>query len=592
MLRRLSLALLVLPLTGWVQLRVGDAGSPPLRWTSGFVVPYHVHSAGYSGLPIDRVRGAIDRAFATWQQPCSTLRFRADPNGADGDTPAMDGRNIIRFEEHSLPRDIDPETVLAYTLHVGVYCTGTITESDITFNAVTFQWSDRENTDRADIETVALHEIGHFLGLDHSPIESAVMYPSIIERVRRDLSPDDQNGLCAIYRADRGNACTRDADCGGGEVCILGGTSGGAIAPYCGAALGHGRAGQACNAQGEFCDNGCNNGMCLNGGVCSSLCRDDRDCPASWSCIPQPGEDGGPAYGLCLDVVTCESDVDECPDGQVCVPTRHPVENRVLRLCVDSAGRGQVGDACDDPDTCAGALCVSGRCSKLCDGDADCAGYACVPMRLSGLPADTNACDVAPHACGHAADCTAAQACAFVLDGDVSSTQCVPADGAPAGARCAGDGDCRSALCLPAGVCSDVCRDAHDCPADMTCGRQRVGRINQLACVPRQAPGADMGVPPERDAAAGPDRDAAPHPGRDAAAGPERDAGSPGPDSSGSLADAGGFAPDAVPPGPSVVVRRGGGGSSSSGCTAVDGPGAPWLLALLALRRRRPTARR
>ena len=44
--------------------------------------------------------------------------------------------SVVRFETERLPREVDPDRVLAFTSHVGVLCTGTIAESDITFNSL------------------------------------------------------------------------------------------------------------------------------------------------------------------------------------------------------------------------------------------------------------------------------------------------------------------------------------------------------------------------------------------------------------------------------------------------------------------------
>ncbi len=50
-----------------------------------------------------------------------------------------------------------------------------------------------------DIETVALHEIGHLLGMLHEPVNTAaVMFPNY-EGVRRTLHPDDLAGLRTLY---------------------------------------------------------------------------------------------------------------------------------------------------------------------------------------------------------------------------------------------------------------------------------------------------------------------------------------------------------------------------------------------------------
>lgn len=51
-----------------------------------------------------------------------------------------------------------------------------------------------------DLESVALHEIGHLLGLNHSTVPESVMFASYAGR-RRSLSPDDIAGIQSIYGA-------------------------------------------------------------------------------------------------------------------------------------------------------------------------------------------------------------------------------------------------------------------------------------------------------------------------------------------------------------------------------------------------------
>ncbi|TXG66597.1 hypothetical protein EZV62_007872 [Acer yangbiense] len=51
-----------------------------------------------------------------------------------------------------------------------------------------------------DMETVALHEIGHLLGLDHSEVEGAIMWPVLPTGSTKGLHTDDIDGIRALYQ--------------------------------------------------------------------------------------------------------------------------------------------------------------------------------------------------------------------------------------------------------------------------------------------------------------------------------------------------------------------------------------------------------
>ncbi|HEU4383895.1 MAG TPA: matrixin family metalloprotease [Anaeromyxobacteraceae bacterium] len=86
-----------------------------------------------------------------------------------------------------------------------------------------------------DVRNVVTHEAGHVLGLGHSEVSAATMYPSALsgETAKRTLDPDDVAGLCAIYPSGQptnvcygsgqvaprpSSTCERSSSCGCGTA--------------------------------------------------------------------------------------------------------------------------------------------------------------------------------------------------------------------------------------------------------------------------------------------------------------------------------------------------------------------------------------
>jgi hypothetical protein len=309
-----------------------------------------------------------------------------------------------------------------------------------------------------DAQAVTAQESGHCLGLGHTDVFGATMYPTYQAGAGMETpDPDDVDGLCAIYPMEEG--CRVDGDCRDGTYCNEGTCS---LSPP-----GPQGYGWPCRDA-----DGCESGYCAlwrGEGICSEECD-----------FTEPGA-GCPAGSVCRDV-SCG--VGACIEG--------------------SLGAGGEGDACGTNDDCATGLCaeIEGArvCALPCDPRADtCAGH-CAPLGDA-----CGACAEGPRLGGIGSACTADEECIFGVcvgfderycskpcDG-VGEGDCDPGYVCEAGA-CRRDGegtlgtaceeasDCVSGLCASDGYCTALC-DETPCPPGFDC--EAAG--SQSVCVP--APG-------------------------------------------------------------------------------------------------------
>jgi hypothetical protein len=186
-----------------------------LYWVNR-VISYSIHQRGSTDLALADATGAIKRAFFSWASPsCTDLTFafagyetEERTNLMLGEGEAPDGKNLIVWHEDRWPPGevSDPsldERIPAITTLIYDPATGEISDVDIDVNGRDFTWSaTRENTGSAmDVQSVLAHEIGHLLGLAHSPDPEATMYASIVagETQKSTLESDDIAGVCFLY---------------------------------------------------------------------------------------------------------------------------------------------------------------------------------------------------------------------------------------------------------------------------------------------------------------------------------------------------------------------------------------------------------
>jgi hypothetical protein len=263
-------------------------------------------------------------AAANWSQvPCSAMRIELV--GQTEATFGPDGQNTIfcvdqdwAFSPGAAGAAVWIQTPPGEPLEV-----------DLALNAADFSWrlggGNARQADVIDPVAVLTHELGHWVGLAHSPDPYATMYfASLPNGIGADLTADDMAGVCSLYPSGQA-MCALDEDCPAGHRCIQ-------IAgiPVCQ---------EPHDGPGAFCDKDFINcdGMCwvnffectqiclftrldYSDGYCAPLCNEVA-CPEGFECQYLPDYDVSVCF---LDPAQPDGgtdgdgglDADGAPDGQ------------------------------------------------------------------------------------------------------------------------------------------------------------------------------------------------------------------------------------------------------------------------------------
>jgi hypothetical protein len=185
-----------------------EPGCPVLHWeTDGDPIPFRLHHDGAADVSFWSFETQVRRAFATWADvPTADIDFEEGGlfmgAAAYQETDDIDRHSVLFFIEEGWTPDRSPEVIALTSITYGE--AGVIIEADIGFNAEDWTFTVGDGAVQVDFLSIAVHEIGHFLGLDHSAFETAVMSARYDEGEtrQRTLTDDDIEGIGVLYPCD------------------------------------------------------------------------------------------------------------------------------------------------------------------------------------------------------------------------------------------------------------------------------------------------------------------------------------------------------------------------------------------------------
>lgn len=353
-------------------------------------ITYYLNQNGSADMSFSTLQQVIAASYAAWEEPCCS-KFRAQYGGTTSSTAVNNNDKIVlSWQESNWDPQFGSVNVTIGVTLTSVWNDCTIADAPILFNGVGFVFSN--NGTQTDLQSIATHEIGHMLGLSHSPIQQATMFASYVGGTSaRSLHQDDVDGVCALYTKSctcitsndciegdicqngvcRDVPCTSDAQCQSGLQCNR--STGQCIVPPCTSDLScpagfYCAPDTTCKSRCPVCrdctsNNDCGlNGVCTQSGKCVTFCQQGGLCPGDSECYSYNGSN------ICLNGNADTAGI--CPEGYTCIDDTPQVECTSDIQCAASE-ICQANSCVPRPNPCANITCDAGE---------SCVNGACVPQ--------------------------------------------------------------------------------------------------------------------------------------------------------------------------------------------------------------------
>lgn len=171
-------------------------------------VQYYINANGSADIPdLDTLIQYVKESFSQWEVNGAFIKIEyRGLTSLKPETESTQGKeikNVIGWIESGWT---DDEGSIGVTTVIYYDNTGEIVEADMALNGEHFTWtldppSPCPSQTTVDLRNVITHEAGHFLGMDHSSVQEATMFQTSppCETKKRDLAPDDINGIIYLY---------------------------------------------------------------------------------------------------------------------------------------------------------------------------------------------------------------------------------------------------------------------------------------------------------------------------------------------------------------------------------------------------------
>jgi len=175
-------------------------------------ITWHLNPSSFGELNTPELQTAAEIAFQRWQDvDRSAFSFTRGADTTDTRVGTVNGKTpnkVFMDSTNSTGYFPNNSGVVALTLINYSTGSGSISDADIFFNGRKFDFSFDGTPSTFDVQDVLTHEVGHLLGLDHSPVHSGTMWPYVVpnQDLHRSLHADDRSA--AIDAAREGGIIT------------------------------------------------------------------------------------------------------------------------------------------------------------------------------------------------------------------------------------------------------------------------------------------------------------------------------------------------------------------------------------------------